>query len=79
MMLSNILTLANLVLAQTEDQKRMTLILVGIFAFIGCSWVFDGFAKSKFVGDKVYKKVLMFVSIFFIALFFILAYAFNKK
>ena len=63
----------NFLLAQTPEQKRATLITVGILALIACALVFDAFGKESIVGKKKYKKVIMFFT-FLILLVFVALY-----
>ena len=71
--LANILLAINeILLKQTEEQKKRTYIMIAILAVFGVVAIMDAFAKNSFVGDKTYKKVWVFFSVLAVFIFIVL-------
>ena len=71
--LANILLAINeILLKQTEEQKKRTYIMIAILAVFGVVGIMDAFAKNSFVGDKTYKKVWVFFSFLIVFIFIVL-------
>lgn len=74
--MQNVLGMINLLLAQTEQEKRLTILYVSLFAFLMMLLVLDSVAKKKYITSKPLKKiawVLLFLGLIALAvLYFVL-------
>ena len=62
----NFLNTMNLLLAQTKEQKQMTVLYVSLFALLCFMLILDAGALKKIGGPKVWKKI--FIAFLFIAI-----------
>lgn len=74
--MQNLLGMINLLLAQTEQEKRLTVLYVSLFVFMLTLLVIDSVAKKKWISSKPLKKitwVLLFIALIALAvLYFVL-------
>lgn len=74
--MQNLLGTINLLLAQTEQEKRLTVLYVSLFVFMLTLLVIDSVAKKKWISSKPLKKitwVLLFIALIALAvLYFVL-------
>lgn len=74
--MQNLLEMINLLLAQTEQEKRLTVLYVSLFVFMLTLLVIDSVAKKKWISSKPLKKitwVLLFIALIALAvLYFVL-------
>lgn len=56
----------NLLLAQTEQEKRLTILYVSLFVFLMVLLIIDSVAKQKYIKSKPIKRVtwiLLFIGL----------------
>lgn len=71
--LSNLaLAINEILLKQTEAQKKQTFATIIILAIFGIVAIMDAFAKNSFVGDKNYRKVWVFFAFLIVFIFIVL-------
>ena len=55
----NFLSSLNLLLAQTQEERKLTLLYVGLFVLLCLLLVIDAGALKKVGGPKVWKKIFI--------------------
>ncbi len=69
--MQNVLGMINFLLAQTAEEKRLTILYVSLFCFLMIMLVIDSVAKKKWTGDSkgvIKKTAWVFLIIGLIAL-----------
>ncbi len=64
--MQNLLGMINLLLAQTEQEKRLTILYVSLFVFLMVLLIIDSVAKQKYIKSKPIKRVtwiLLFIGL----------------
>lgn len=64
--MQNLLFNINMILAQTTEEKKLTVLYVSLFAFLCVMLFIDARERKRIVNNKLLKKVVIFV--LFIAL-----------
>lgn len=74
--MQNLLFNLNLILAQTPEEKKLTVLYVSLFVFLLVMLVIDSIAQKKWISNKPLKKitwVLLFLALIALAvLYFVL-------
>lgn len=74
--MQNLLGMINLLLAQTEQEKRLTILYVSLFVFLMVLLIIDSVAKQKYIKSKPIKRVtwiLLFLGLIaLVVLYFVL-------
>lgn len=74
--MQNLFGMINLLLTQTEQEKRLTILYVSLFVFVLTLLIIDSVAKKKWISNKPLKKitwVLLFIGLIaLVVLYFVL-------